>query len=313
MKKLSKKLRAKTILVSCIGFLMFISCSEKEDIIPCVNNDTKQISEIKIPFDYIGEQHNALLYSIGDFYHETLEEYAILADENALDAEMQEKFVERIISELHQKEDIFGALNISQDSMEIFVLLSDTYLHMDTIDKHFFNAKLGDVVANILANIEHCESIEQQREIIREKEFSILNHATCYFDTCVVITLNVFEHSLAFWDDAYNNLNNPWHNYLIATERLKIEIQYDLKSNVIRRIGKFFCRLKEKIEEKIDYFFTSNKIGKLAAVDAVTAGATALSLNQSPIATQPGVVLGGALVSGVITSAACGVLNWQTL
>lgn len=170
-------------------------------------------------------------------------------------------------------------------------------------------------MVHILENLETSPNLNIQRDIIRAKELELLKHATCSLDTCVVITLNVLEHSMMFWNDAYENGNNPWHNYLSATDSLILNVTFNTKSNFLQGIGRFFARIKDKAVEAFKNIIkpNSSKIAKLAVVDAVMTGATLYGLAHSPLAANPGAVVGGALVSGVLTSVGCGILNWRTL
>lgn len=313
MKQVLKK-HAMSITLFCCA-LVFVSCSDKYEPEQISSNNEKIISEGCIPFDYIGEQHNAFLYAIGLEYKDTMNLYAELARKNMLDAEMQEHLAQKIINGLPMIEKKYKIFDVSDNMMNEYLETGVAYLNMDSADNLFFDNELGDVVVHILENLETSPNLNIQRDIIRAKELELLKHATCSLDTCVVITLNVLEHSMMFWNDAYENGNNPWHNYLSATDSLILNVTFNTKSNFLQGIGRFFARIKDKAVEAFKNIIkpNSSKIAKLAVVDAVMTGATLYGLAHSPLAANPGAVVGGALVSGVLTSVGCGILNWRTL
>lgn len=311
MKKIFAKLAMCMTLICSV--ITLTSCTEKDEIIQNSFNEVKSISDGYLPFDYIGEQHNAYLYAIGETFQDILDAYATMAEQDELDAEMQERLALRIIDELPLIEQEYKILGVSNDTLHTYISIACSQFNMDSLDNSFFYSDLGVAVKHVLENIEKSTNVNEQRQFIRIKEEEILKNATCILDTCVVITLNVFEHSLIFWNDAYENINNPWHKYLITTDKLKLDVTFNTKSNVLQSIGSFFVKLKNKVVETFEKIFNPSKITQLALVDGVSCGATAYWLAHTPFATQPGVVLGGALLSGVFTSAGCGVLNWNTL
>lgn len=67
--------------------MTFVAC-DKEKNESTLPNKGKSICEGSLPFDYIGEQHNAFLYAIGEMYQDTMTLYAKMADEQTLDAEI---------------------------------------------------------------------------------------------------------------------------------------------------------------------------------------------------------------------------------
>ena len=56
--------------------------------------------------------------------------------------------------------------------------------------------------------------VRNNTEFIEEKELEVLSYAKEFSDTCIIIFLNVYRHSAFYWEDAFNNPNNPWNNFL---------------------------------------------------------------------------------------------------
>ncbi len=303
------KLRKIAIIFTAIltiGSVTFVASCDKEKNESTLPNNGKSICEGSLPFDYIGEQHNAFLYAIGEMYQDTMTLYAKMADEQTLDAEMQERLVKKMIDNLAVIEGEYKILGVDGETMNEYSKNIYSFLDMDNFNKYFFNSKMEGVLKQLLEKIEDCSDINEQREIVRAQEVVILENAKSLYDTCLVITLNVFEHSLAFWTDAYENEKNPWHNYLIATDNLELDVSFNTKSNILQGLGRVITNIKDKVVEVYHEVVkpTAAKLAKLALVDA---GAAAVYSWTTPLA--PGWVA----ASAIATSAGAGFLNWRTL
>lgn len=136
MKQVLKK-HAMSITLFCCA-LVFVSCSDKYEPEQISSNNEKIISEGCIPFDYIGEQHNAFLYAIGLEYKDTMNLYAELARKNMLDAEMQEHLAQKIINGLPMIEKKYKIFDVSDNMMNEYLETGVAYLNMDSADNLFF-------------------------------------------------------------------------------------------------------------------------------------------------------------------------------
>lgn len=213
-KKLMKDFKNKTILsvvaaILVAGTAFFTSC--EKDVTSNLEVGELKVSEVENPFDFIGEKHNEIIHYMGLEMKDTLDYYA---QKEALTNEDRERMFNYILEILPTVITKHSILDTPKE--EFNNVLNHFYqtLDYDNYDNLIFNNPDFDVLKNILNEASYFTDVNQQVAFIKTKELELLPSVKELSDTCILVFLNVYRHSVTYWENAFKSPDNPWYNFL---------------------------------------------------------------------------------------------------
>lgn len=294
-----KTLKNKTILFAVAAILVagsafFASCEKDEN--PNLGVRELKSSNTENPFDFIGEKHNEILHYMGLEMKDTLNYYAQKPVITDTDRENMFNYILATIPNVISNNSI---LNISGQEIDGVIENYIDFLEEDQLDLLFINNPDFQIIKTIINEISDITDVNQQATILKAKQIEILSSANKFTDTCVVIFLNVYEHSILYWENALRDSNSPWHNFLQSINNNK-----QVSSKAIPIIGDLCAYFKRGIEKVGDWLhetFRRHTWENVAVADAYGAGYGALSMGiltgWNGVATASGAVITGAISS----------------
>ena len=254
-----------TVLVA--GTAFFTSCEKDEDNSNIAVGESKS-SNGENPFDFIGEKHNEILNYMGFELKDHLNE---LAEKEEISDKDREEFFNHIIEILPDVVAQNSILDISKEEFDIVLENFYESLENDEYDNYMSDDPNFQVLKDILNEASYISDIKQHTEFIEEKELEVLSYANEFSDTCIIIFLNVYRHSALYWEDAFNNPNNPWNNFLQSSSNWDKKI---FSKEEESRWNKFWDKVSYKwykFKQWVGDLFTSDTWLVTATADAMGA------------------------------------------
>lgn len=201
-------------LPACILILAFVISNCAKDTNTNQANDSSLKTEFVNPYDYIGVAHNTLLY-------DWLENNNGVVDTNFI----SDTNFEFIVSKVTKKPEFSNVPNCD------WTLLSDRIAENDSsiqdyalllfsqrkisLEQKTMLLTLDTIVGKAEIDFEECKAAIHQFDLsISTSTLSEDERKLLY------ITSSVCLHSLTLWNDAYYNVNNPYHQ-IFASSQLK--------------------------------------------------------------------------------------------
>lgn len=282
-----------TVLIA--GTAFFASCEKDEDNSNIAVGESKS-SNGENPFDFIGEKHNEILNYMGFELKDHLNE---LAEKEEISDVDREEFFNHIIEILPDVVAQNSILDISADEINSFMESYFTFLEEEEYETSVINNPDFQILKDILN--ESCEIVNpiEEAEFIRTKGFELLYSAEKWEDTCILVFLNVYEHSLLYWEDAFINPENPWYNFLQSIDNSK-----QISSKALPTVKEICAYIKKGVDKVGDWLhgvFRSYTWRNIAEADAIGAGFGALSIGMIS-GWNSTTTLSGAIITGAVSS-----------
>ena len=298
-KKIMKDLNNKTILsavatVLVAGTAFFTSC--EKDVTSNLEVGELKVSEVENPFDFIGEKHNEILHYMGMEMKDTLDYYAqkgVVTDE---DRENVFSYILATMPDVISKNSI---LNTSEQEINGFMETYIDFLKEDQFESLFINNPDFQIIKTIMNEVSSIPSAKQQAEIVRAKQLEILSSANKWADTCVVVFLNVYEHSIVYWEDALINTSSPWYKFFQSIDNSK-----QISSKALPSWKEACAYIKKGFDKACDWIhevFSGYTWRNIAEADAIGAGYGALSIGLMS-GWNGSAMLSGAIITGPASS-----------
>ncbi len=285
-------------IVLTITIIVMVSC-QKETTNENISQNYRMSTDPKTTslFQHIGAKHNSILYAVGEYMKDTLDYYAVQGN---FSEEEKDRLASRILSSFYYVIDSTGVISYTGDSLQILMDMAYDCLDLDNMDLYVYETDIPEAINEILHDMPQNLSINDMTDYLFDEIDIIMNATTrTYEDTCVAVFLSVYANSLLFWDDAYTNINNPWHNYILAASTHREEIPSKFMSGLINFVRGTVARIRSCFTNTED-----NPTRDIIANDAGGAmfGA-ALALHNPVIALNPWAVVSISVLSGAMQSA----------
>ena len=240
-----------TILVA--SAMLFASCDK--DHASSNNSDLLKSNTLSgsSPFDHIGTAHNNALLQLGIAM---APEFTDFVNKDIKTIDDQDSLIAHLLNNLPEALALTGQIdmNTTDISTSIQKLL-------DNIDNDsLYNTTLAEKIQTILGKYKGIPDLDDLRDCIRMEELNITGTSMSHIDTLVASCLNVYCHSLIFWEDASTNPNNPW--YILINDITKNGDSYmsdNIKSDkpirekigkIIHKVGSWFEDVYQNIKDK---------------------------------------------------------------
>jgi hypothetical protein len=275
------------------GTMVFISCTKDENKGDEVGNLKSTINN---PFDFIGEKHNEILHYMGLEMRDTLNYYAQKATITDADRENMFNYILVTMPNVISSNSI---LDISgqeiSNAMETYI----DFLKEDQLDSLFINNPDFQIIKTAINEISNISNATQQAIALEAKQLEILSSANKFADTCAVIFLNVYEHSIIYWENALNDTNSPWYNFLQSINNSKKISSKALPTykELCVYIGNGYNKVCNWLHDKFSGYTWRN----IAEADALGAGYGAFSLGMLT-GWDGAAIASGAIVTGAVSS-----------
>lgn len=218
--------KKKTLLLTTImiSFGILFGCSKNDNV---TNFNTKESTVVtEDPFATIGEYHNQFLQDIGIQYRETIESLPL---SQPIDS-VGENLINNILN--------YTVARLSSD-----IENADTLVY--TSNRYFISAIEEFEDEPLLAELlDKSESIDELLYLINSEKKILINNLSSKEDTSLLLSLTIFEYSIQYWDNAYNDKDNPWHNLIVSMEQ-----QLDTKGswNLYKKILSWYKANKQQL------------------------------------------------------------------
>ncbi len=295
MKALVNKIfLAVVAIVLVAGTALFTSCEKEEDNSNIAVGESKS-SNGENPFDFIGEKHNEILNYMGFELKDHLNE---LAEKEEISDDDRDKMFNHIIEILPDVVAKNSILDISADEINSFMESYFTFLEEEEYETSVINNPDFQILKDILN--ESCEIVNpiEEAEFIRTKGFELLYSAEKWEDTCILVFLNVYEHSLLYWEDAFINPDNPWYNFLQSHN-------YSKSKEKPNFINKAWAYVKKGWNKLTDWLYGKKENYTWQNIAIADAGGAAYGFVR--IGSMSGI--GGGIIGGVCTGAISSLIN----
>ncbi len=194
------------------------------------------------PFDYIGEAHNTILYSLGQEMVTDFENFISLEEKHTADRDaLTQKIFENLPSI------ISNYLHSEFTMEEIMTCMSLPFENNGEND--FFESEVATEVQKVFRMYGEIEDLDEFCNSIRLHEIEITKMEMSRLDSQVVACLNIFYHSSLFWKDATNNEENPWHILVSDLHENATSYVYTGTKGLVSGIIKFCRNAAEWVSE----------------------------------------------------------------
>ncbi len=204
MKKRISIIAIAIVTIVTFGVVCLSSCEKENNR----NNNNYSNSEKSVanPYNYVGTIHNDVVLEVGQSLKDTLDFYAqksVMSDAdyarlmNHVTAEMLDVF-DKEYPDYMQVVDDLGGINAIASTDEVdeddplYVMIADL------LDDSYTTEELISNVDAMVATVMNQQGVDTS--ITSQK----------------LMVLSVMKNSLILWKDAFENENNPWHNYVLA-------------------------------------------------------------------------------------------------
>lgn len=230
------------VAMIAVSSLIVVACSKVDEVLPCGQASNTMKVNSHSPFDYIGEAHNTILYSLGEIMETDFEDFVSLEEKHGKDRDV---LVQKIFKMLPTVIEDYSCGTISSDEIQKFIYLP----FEDSEEDGAFSSEVALEVQKVFCRFGELEELGELCDSIRNYEIEITKKEMTMLDSQIVACLNVFYHSSLFWEDATYNNRNPWH-VLINDKVVNADSYvYNEAKGLFSGVAKFFKDAVEWVGE----------------------------------------------------------------
>lgn len=205
-----------TIAVAIIaGVSIFAACTKEEKKEKVINGSTSKLSYVSA-LETAGQEHNRLLYNIGLMIRNELDSCAALINAGTYSDDDEAWMLQVIQDSITKMCTQSSICPVSEDSLEYVFANINNYSSEDFFNEEFANSASDYVLSGILMSNSNSTDIypiiTDVSTAIDNVDITQMSHG----DSILLAQLMVFRYSLLFWNDAVDNVENPWHNLIMS-------------------------------------------------------------------------------------------------
>ncbi|MDY5969192.1 MAG: hypothetical protein SPJ13_04145 [Bacteroidales bacterium] len=216
----------KKIRLMLVASIITLSSCQKDKVF---TTEDFQKNANENPFALVGKAHNDFLMDLGNEFQ------SVLNNEKQLDSVEAETLIGDFLKYSENKLEGYALPN--NESFDGF--FNEAYI---TYCNYFEELEEDEVMESLLEESTDMESLLTN---VRNKEADIISNMKTHEDSVSLLSLTIFENSLMFWDDAYTNSKNPWHNIMQSMQE-----QFDSKGSLslLIKISKWYKAHKKQLQ-----------------------------------------------------------------